>query len=226
MGPDGSVYVPKGTCDEAMLFISRDEGTSWTGVQVSSIDMAAGEHDAGVGVDDAGNVYYFWIGVDRLPYLAVSRDGGLTWGEPFMVGPPGLVEAHLPAAQAGGVGKVAFAYFGSFDSPGMGADPGDYAETTWHQLIGMSLDALADDPTFLTAIANPADDPIARGPCGTVRCNNAVKDFIHLEIGPDGTPWVASVDGCITACARGESLENDGREGAVARLWGGPSLLD
>lgn len=225
-GPDGSIYVPKGTCDEAFLFLSRDEGATWTGVQVSGIDMASGEHDAGVGVDAAGNVYYFWIGADRLPYLAVSRDRGMTWGEARMVGPPGLVEAHLPAAQAGGEGKVAFAYFGSFDSPGVGSDDGEYAGTTWHQLVGMSVDALADDPTFFTAYANPPDDPIAVGPCNTVRCNNAVKDFIHLEIGPDGTPWVATVDGCSEACAAAGSGENDLREGAVARLWGGPSLWD
>jgi hypothetical protein len=226
VGPDGSVYVPKGTCDEAMLFISRDEGMTWHGVQVSGIDMAAGEHDAGVGVDAAGNVHYFWIGADRLPYLATSTDGGETWGEARMVGPPGLQQAHLPAAQAGGAGKVAWAYFGSFDAPAPGSDDADYAGTTWHQMVGMTVDALADDPLLLTAYANPPADPIARGPCGTVRCNNAVKDFIHLEIGPDGTPWVASVDGCIRACAEGTSQENDGREGAVARLWGGPSLLD
>ncbi|MHB1261448.1 MAG: sialidase family protein [Thermoplasmatota archaeon] len=225
-GPDGTVYVPKGTCDEAMLFISHDEGATWDGVQVSDIPMARGEHDAGVGVDAAGNVYYFWIGGDRLPYLTISRDGGASWGAPFMVGPPGLKQAHLPAAQAGGEGKVAFAYFGSFNAPEVGADDAEYADTTWHQIVGMSVDALSDDPTFLTASATPADDPIAVGACNTVRCNNAVKDFIHLEIGPDGTPWVASVDGCIAACARGESIENDGREGAVARLWGGPSLQD
>jgi hypothetical protein len=225
-GPDGTIYVPKGTCNEAMLFISHDEGATWDGVQVSDIDMAAGEHDAGVGVDAAGNVYYFWIGLDRLPYLAVSRDGGLSWGEPFMVGPPGLKEAHLPAAQAAGEGKVAFAYFGSFDAPGVGSDDGEYAETTWHQMVGMTVDALADDPLFYTASTSPADDPIAVGPCNTVRCNNAVKDFIHLEVGPDGTPWVASVDGCSTACAASGSFDNDIREGAVARLWGGPSLLD
>ncbi|HJQ93944.1 MAG TPA: hypothetical protein VJ874_06655, partial [Candidatus Thermoplasmatota archaeon] len=184
------------------------------------------EHDAGVGVDPDGNVYYFWIGEDRLPYLSVSRDGGATWDDARMVAPPGLKEAHLPAAQAGGVGKVAFAYFGSFDSPGVGADDGEYGETSWHQVVGMTVDALGDDPTFYSAVANPADDPVARGVCGAVRCNDAVKDFIHLEIGPEGTPWAALVDGCLEECRRGEQTEIDGREGAVARLWGGPSLRD
>jgi hypothetical protein len=164
----------------------------------------------------AGNLHYFWIGSDRLPYLAISTDRGLTWGPARMVGPPGLVEAHLPALQAGGAGKSAWAYYGSFDSPG---DGGDEA-TTWHQLIGVTLDALAEDPVYLTAFANDPADPVARGVCGTVRCNNAVKDFIHLQIGPDGTPWVALVDGCLRTCSTGETTANDGREGAVARLWG------
>ena len=224
VGPDGTIYLPKGTCDEPMLFISHDEGMTWTGSQVADLAMAAGEHDAGVGVDADGNVYYFWIGSDRLPYLAVSHDQGATWDAPRMVGPPGLKEAHLPAAQAGDVGKVSFAYFGSFDSPGAGSDDGEYAETSWHQVVGMTVDALADDPTYFTALANDPADPVARGVCGTVRCNDAVKDFIHLEIGPDGTPWVALVDGCLDACRRGEQTDIDGREGAVARLWGGSTL--
>lgn len=225
-GADGAIYVPKGTCDEARLFISRDEGASWESTLVSDIDMAAGEHDAGVGVDAAGNVHYFWIGEDRLPYLATSTDGGRTFGPARMVGPPGLKEAHLPAAQAGGEGKVAWAYFGSFDAPGVGSDDAGYADTTWHQMVGMTVDALSDDPLLLTAYANDPADPIARGECGNVRCNDAVKDFIHLEIGPDGTPWVATVDGCSQRCAAGATEGNDLREGAVGRLWGGPSLLD
>lgn len=226
----GTVYLPKGLCGVAMLAISKDEGFSWTRVQVSDLgmpgDAANGfEHDAGVGVDADGSVYYFWIAGDRLPYLVVSRDGGASWDAPRMVGPPGLVEAHLPALAAGGVGKLAFSYFGSFDSPGAPWD-GEYSETSWHMVVGMTVDALADDPTYFTAVANDAADPVARGVCGLGRCNDAVKDFIHLEIGPDGTPWTALVDGCLDACRRGEQTEIDGREGAVARLWGGPSLRD
>jgi hypothetical protein len=225
----GAIYLPKGRCPNPWLAISHDEGRSWTRVQVADNGMPGDpdsgyEHDAGVDVDPAGNVYYFWIAADRLPYLSVSRDGGATWSPPARVGPPGLKEANLPALAAGATGKIAFAYFGAFDSPGAPWASSSYTNTTWHAIVSESVDALDADPTYLTAVADPPLDPVARGECGLVRCNDAVKDFISLEIGPDGTPWVALVDGCLAACKEHKQQGIDGREGAMARLWGGPSL--
>jgi hypothetical protein len=227
----GTLYLPKGRCPNPWLAVSKDEGNSWTRVQVAGNGMPGSwetgfEHDAGVGVDPAGNVYYAWIAADRMPYLAVSRDGGATWSAPIAVAPPGLREANLPALAVGGTGKLALAYFGSYDSPGAPWDRAAYGDTSWHQVITLSVDALADDPTFLTATANDPADPVARGECAIGRCNDAVKDFIHAVVGPEGTPWVSLVDGCLKACRAGQQTDIDGREGAVGRLWGGPSLLD
>jgi hypothetical protein len=161
-----------------------------------------------------------------LPYLSISRDGGVHWSSPAMVGPPGMEEAHLPALAVGAPGHVAFAYFGAYDSPGKPWTGASYTNTTWHVIVTESVDALDADPTYLTASGDPPGDPVARGECAIVRCNDAVKDFISLEIGPDGTPWVALVDGCLNACKAHQQQGIDGREGAMARLWGGPSLLD
>jgi hypothetical protein len=227
----GTIYLPKGRCPNPWLAISKDEGNSWTRVQVADNGMPGSwetgfEHDAGVGVDPAGNVYYLWIAADRMPYLAISRDGGATWSAPIAVAPPGLKEANLPALTVAGTGKLALAYFGSYDSPGAPWDPEAYGDTSWHQVMTMSVDALSADPTFLTATANDPADPVARGACNIVRCNDAVKDFISAETGPDGTPWVALVDGCLKECREGQQTDIDGREGALGRLWGGPSLRD
>jgi hypothetical protein len=62
-------------------------------------------HEAAVAVDPAGTIDYTWVARHRLPYLAVSRNGGKTFGEPLMVSPPGIREASLPAIDVGGDGK-------------------------------------------------------------------------------------------------------------------------
>ena len=123
VGPDGTVYVPRGMCGTPTLAISRDEGDTWEQVEIGKeLGMEIGgdleEHEARVAIDSSLNVYYFWVARDHLPYLAVSRDGGRTFGKPMMVAPPGLKEAMLPAVAVGDDGRVAFSYLGTRNSPG------------------------------------------------------------------------------------------------------------
>jgi hypothetical protein len=72
-----------------------------------------------VGIDEEGNIYAAWVAAgDRLPYLAISRGGGLRWSSPLMIGAPGVNEAALPRLVSGIRGDVDVAYFGSENSPG------------------------------------------------------------------------------------------------------------
>src|SRR6185436_747580 len=98
---------------------------------------------------------------------------------------------------------------------------GDYAKTTWNGYIGVSVDALADDPTFTTAPINDPADPLIRGACKSVQCQ-AQADFHGMAIAPDGTPWTALVDGCPPD--GGESCEGRGI-GVAGRLVGAPPLF-
>ena len=216
---EGTVYLPRGWCGQPWLAISRDEGATWTRVQVADNGMpehkggpqnyhptaADGyqEHEAGVAVDGKGNIYYTWTGKNRLPYLAVSRDGGATWGKPMMIGPPGLKEATLPAMDIGEDGKIAIAYIGSTDAPGGKAPDGhgpEYASTTWHGYVTVTDSALAKDPLFYTASVNRTDDPLVIGNCGILRCQQ-VYDFIDVVVDRRGGVWTSMVDGCFrTSC--------------------------
>ena len=160
-------------------------------------------HEAAVVADRKGNLYYTWIAADMLPYLAVSRDQGLTWSEPMRVSPPGVTQTSLPAiaiAPHGPAGKIAIGYMGSTNAPGppYKIDEASYQGATWNAYLTVSTNGLARDRRFRTATINDPARPLVVGKCGTLRCG-AQYDFIDVQVGPDGTPWMAVIDGAGAA---------------------------
>lgn len=234
VGPDGTVYLPRGYCGQPWLSFSKDEGATWTNVQVAKNGIST--HEAGVVADKAGNLYYTYTGRDRLPYLAISRDGGSTWKKPLMIGAPGVNEANLPSIAFGAKGKIAIAYMGTTNSPGMpfpnegqectaiGAcpDPPEYSKTTWNGYVTITANALDKRPVFYSASINNPKDPFIRGSCGPGRCK-AVFDFIDVTIDREGVAWSAWVDGCVAICIT-TGPTSSGSDGVVGRLAGGPRL--
>ena len=247
VGPDGTVYLPRGMCGTPMLAISRDEGDTWERVEIGKDlgmeigltgDIGIEEHEARVAIDPSGTVYYFWVARDHLPYLAVSRDGGRTFGTPMMVAPPGVQEAMLPSIATGADGRIAFSYLGTRNSPGgpfcvrtapdgcitadgsYGKGAAEYEKTTWDGYIGMSVDATSADPTFLTAAVNDPADPLSRGYCGGIACE-PTHEFHDVVVAPDGTPWASFSDGALPDPA----APAGGNVGIVGRLVGGPPLV-
>ena len=227
--PNGVLYLPSGWCGQPYLAISRDEGATWERTQIADTGMPGiqggeFEHEAAVAVDAGGNVYYFWTARDRLPYLAVSTDEGKSFSKPIMVGPPGLKEAWGPTMDVGDTGKIALAYVGSTNAPGGKSPTGEgplYDErVTWNGYITTTVDALSKDPRFFTTSVNRSSDPIMRGECRVIRCG-VQYDFIDVVIGPDGSPWVAMVDGCP---APGRSCGDSLGAGFVGTVTGAPKL--
>ena len=224
----GVLYLPRGWCGQPYLAISKDEGLTWERIQVAKNGMPFTDdgipgmirlyaHEAAVAVDDEGNIYYFWVARDQLPYLAVSTDKGKSFSKPIMVGPPGLTRAWGPTMDIGATGKIALAYVGSTTAPG-GVAPYStpYPDTvTWNGYITTSVDALAKNPRFFTTSVNSLSDPIDRGCCE----NWAQGDFIDVVVGPDGRPYTSMVDGCaFPGDACGDRL------GFVGTVVGGPKL--
>lgn len=208
-GPDGTIYIPKGHCGMPWLAISQDEGATWTRVQVA--DLPSAGHEASVAADARGNVYYGYIGSDKLPYLVVSRDGGLTWETPMMVGRPGVVEASLPSLDVGSSGLVAFGYMGTRDLP----EP-DYSKVAWDGYVTTTRNALARRPLFYSVSVNDRGDPLLRGTCPQSKCG-PVYDFVDVVVAPDDTVWGAFVDGCITVCEE-TGAANDGSNGLATEI--------
>ena len=227
VGPEGNVYLPRDYCGQPWLAISKDEGTTWTNVQVAK--NGANDADPSVATDRKGNIYYLYIGNDRLPYLVISKNEGKTWTKPMMVAPPGVNEANLPTIDVSAPGKIALAYYGSDNSPFPRCkdecDNADYSKTTWNGHMTISVNALDGDPVFYSTTVNDKRDPLKRIRCGPGRCDTNVYDFIDVQIGPDGRVYGAFVDACILVCATKDGLQDAGKDGVVGHLVGGPGLL-
>lgn len=233
VAPDGTVYLPREFCGRPELAVSTDEGLTWKRVVVSKKIRSTSQPKSGTGhpsvaVDAKGNVYYLWTSdKNRLPYLSVSKNQGKTWSDPVVASIPGLTETNLPQIDARGVGKIAFVYYGSSNSPypkcGLKCETKDYENTTWNGYLGVSADALSSNPTFVTGAVSERTDPLVRGRCGPGRCQS-VFDFIDVEIGPDGIAYGAFVDDCMNLCAEGGPSDPQDYEGLMTKLVGAPSL--
>jgi hypothetical protein len=231
VGNDGTVYVPKESCLQPWLAISKNEGQTWENVKVSNISAGNGILDPSVDVDKHGNIYYTWTGGDRRVYFTTSKDGGTTWSDAVVVSPPGVHEANLATLDVGGKGKVAIAFMGSENSPWRHncekrdtCPPDDkYTNTTWNGYVTTTTNALARNPVFVSTTVNPTNDPIARRRCGPGRCG-LVFDFIDVVIAPSGEPYATFVDTCIAMCAGESATTNYGADGVVVRIVGGRSL--
>jgi hypothetical protein len=239
VGPDGTVYLPKGHCGQPWLSISDNEGATWTRVQVANNGTAT--HEASVATDKKGNIYYSWIARDRRPYLTYSTNGGRTWAKPMMVGAPGVIEANLPSLDVGAPGKVAIAYMGSENSPYKPngkfeqsectlvesqldqCDDPRWEKATWNGYTTISANVFDREPLFYSGTVNAPSDPLSRRQCGPGRCK-AVFDFIDVVISPDGTAWTSWVDACVLACSLPGGTTNAGAEAVAGSLVGGPKL--
>jgi hypothetical protein len=236
VGPEGNVYLPRDYCGQPWIAITKDEGTTWTNVQVAKNGAPPGS-DPSVATDRNGNVYYLYTAKNRLPYLVVSRDEGATWSKPLMVGAPGVTEANLVTLDSSASpGKIAFSYYGSENSPfprcKMKCETKDYEKVTWNAYMATSVTALDDDPVFYSTTVNDKSDPMKRRFCGfppgnqgSNRCDTSVYDFIDIQIAPDGGVWGAYVDACRMVCVGKKGLQDDGNQAIVGSLVGGPGLL-
>ncbi|MDX6274522.1 MAG: hypothetical protein QOJ92_1732 [Frankiales bacterium] len=209
VGPDGTLYVPRGWCNQPWVAFSTDEGLTWTRTQVAKNGMnttlsggfgvvapGSGQSDyqATVMADGKGHVYFFWVALNRLPYLAVSRDGGKTFGKPIKVSPANVKEAWGPAIDLDSKGRLGLAYMASTNSPGA-PWRGSYSDVSFTGYLALVPNPLAAAPSVIAApVTGKADEPLVHGACGPGRCNAAVLDFIDVALAPDGSVYGAFVD--------------------------------
>jgi hypothetical protein len=219
--PAGRLYLPRGWCGKPWLAVSEDGGTTWRQSQVSRVGIAGNQ--ASVASDSAGNIYYLWWSDDtQLPYMAVSRNHGKTFGPAMLVSPPGMRAVNFPSIDASNPGHVAISFPGTTDPDSA------KASRPWNYYVAVSDNALADQPIFHSATANALKDPVHRGVCLN-RCAG-MFDFLDVVIAPSGQAWATEVDtctkGCITADGRtlSKSQAASDAQGVAVRQLAGPGL--
>jgi photosystem II stability/assembly factor-like uncharacterized protein len=224
----GRLLLPKGHCGQPWLAVSEDAGTTWTRTKVSNT-VSMPDNQSSVAVDDRGNVFYVWYdGEHKLPYLAVSTDHGKTFGKAIMIAPPGVHEVNWPTIAAGAAGRIVVSF------PGTTASDSTDLSRPWDLYVTTSTNALSDNPTFTSTIANTPGDPLHRGACDG-RCGN-MFDFLDVLAAPTpGAPiWGTAVDTCTDKLkcnkipAAGYDGTSDGvsvdMRGLVYRQMSGPQL--
>jgi BNR repeat-like domain len=233
----GRMLLPRGYCRDTLggndiptLAVSNDAGDTWRRTAVST-SVKSKDHEASVAVDFDNNLYYtYWDNKHELPYLATSTDHGQTWSKPLMIAPPGVHEATFPTIVAGTRGRIAITF------PGTRATDDTDLARPWNSYVVMSTNALADNPLFVSNIANKPGDPVHRGDCPD-RCGN-MFDFLDVQRAPaSGEAWATAVDTCTTkercnsvrAPGYNEDTEDDGvssdMRGIAIREVSGPLLV-
>jgi hypothetical protein len=202
----GRLFIPRGWCRTPMIAISSDAATTFHDVKVSDIPING--QQASVAVDREGTLYYAWYGglKEPLPYLSISRDHGEHWSTPLMIAPPGVHEVNFPTIDVGDPGKIAITF------PGTTSTGGTKDNTRpWNSYVVVSTNALSDDPLFLSNIANPKNDPVARGDCAD-RCGR-MYDFLDIVSAPNqgGRVFATAVDTCTAenSCNSKRVVGND-----------------
>lgn len=228
VGPDGTAYSPKPTCDGLEMAVSKDSGATWTLANIDDVGTwDALAHMTDAAVDRANNAYATWGGEDGFAYLTRTTDHGDTWSKPIRVSPPGVNSTAHYVVSAGGAGRIAVAYLGTrADTSGWETKDAQSAsdDARWHLYLSMTEDALAERPVWTTIQVTPDEDPVQIGPIwlsgGTNDARNLL-DFIDM-VERDGRIYIGYADGC-DACS--SASQSRGREATVAIMERGPSLL-
>jgi hypothetical protein len=206
VAPDGTLYVPKRFDGQPELAVSRTEGKTWKRRVVASNGSAGAA--TRVAVDRDGTVYYAWAGDDHMPYVAYSRDRGVTWSAPMNIAPPGVKETDLPRIAVAEPGRIAIVYLGSTNAPGHApyfdycdvllseCTNGVYEGVRWNGYISLIDDVFAADPIVHTGTVNDPSLPLFIGGCSADGACMANLDFLDVHFDANGTPWGAFVDDC------------------------------
>jgi hypothetical protein len=212
--PAGRLFLPKGHCGEPWLAVSEDGGLTWSRTKVSRVSAAGIQ--TSVASDTAGNLYYVWWSAKNfLPYMAVSRDHGKTFGPSMLIAPPGVQAVNFPSIDAGSPGHVTVTFPGSTEEKS--------PTRPWNSYVAVSTNALAPLPTFHSATANKVSDPVHRGACSS-RCGN-MFDFLDVVLGPNGAAWATVVDTCTSVkCVGDAGGKADDARGIVVRQIAGPGI--
>ena len=255
VGPDGTAYLPLKGCDgvptlnnfsnseffggRPSLTVSEDNGVTWQVRFGPEGSANPDESDPDVVVGPGGTLYFAWQdgsnptdvygGDETSARVAVSSDGGKTWGRTVDLSTPlGLHNVQFPNVMAGDDDRASVAFIGT---PGVGNDQDDDFRGDWHLYVSTTYDA---GVTWTTVDATPKNLinrgcvhmlGLAPGSQRTDGCSfRNMLDFNDITVDSVGRVLVAYTDACGEDCSASDGENADSRNVKVLRQSCGRGL--
>jgi hypothetical protein len=195
VGPDGTLYVPKGSPKGLAITMSKDEGDTWTDVVIPGSHFigtsAKNWLSLSVQLDAAGNLYAVWSDdKDLLPYIAFSKDQGATWSAPIGFGAPGVKTSAYPNLTIAAPGYVALSYYGSLDARTTGDGYFTTDNLAYNAYLAVTPDLFSTAPVFYSVTFNDPATPVFTG------LTYEVSEYAGYPVfASDGTIWATYLSG-------------------------------
>jgi hypothetical protein len=161
---DGTLYIAGRRCAKVALATSKDEGKTWSVMDVPNTKLITGATTVAVAgnpnyvltqpltLDSQGNLYVLYADESNILRLTISRNKGATWSTPVVVSAPTVKRTHLAGLTIKAPGKIAIAYYGTEGSATTGA---------YNMYVAESSNAFSATPTFKSQVLNAPSDPVA-----------------------------------------------------------------
>jgi hypothetical protein len=225
VAPDGTVYVPNGSCSGAQaISVSTDAGTTWTVRQVTGSAPSPGILDPSVAIGSDGTLYFAYVHSDGHAHVAVSHDQGVSWvndrdiGTSQNIGNAVFMEAVAGDPDRASVGFIGTTQTGDHESPNFNG--------IWYAYIAHTYDGGLN---WTTVNATP-NAPVQRegGICnsglGCTGHNRNLLDFNEITMDEKGRVLYGFADGCVNEC-ESSGPNSFSSKATIARQVGGKGLL-
>lgn len=206
--PDGSLFVEINCGSTTFLARSTDEGATWPLVTVKGAPVQL-PADGELRVGTNGELFLtYQASSGGALVVETSTTGGQSWNRALQLTPPGVGASIIQWSMAQrGTGQLALSYL---------VERG--TSSNYDGWVSWTSNINATAPVVWAATINPAAAPMRTSAPPAAR-----DDFIGVDIGPDGTPWVSYAGSCPgpvpgeQACA-GQSSDPEANEAIAGRL--------
>ncbi|HMC38127.1 MAG TPA: sialidase family protein [Acidimicrobiales bacterium] len=204
--PDGSLYVEDQCGSSTFLARSTDEAATWRLVATRGTPVVL-PADGELRIGSNGELFLAFQNAAGAVVVATSMDGGHTWAKPMQLTPPGLGPISQWAMAERGRGTVALSVLAARGTT-----------SVYDGWVVYTSDINAKAPVLWAVSVNPTGRPMRTSDPVPAR-----DDYIGVDVGPDGTPWVSFAASCPgpvggeAACA-GQSSNPEANEAIAGRL--------
>jgi BNR repeat-like domain len=199
--PDGNLYMAGRRCKKVGFATSKDEGKTWTVVDLPNTKLITGSTTIGIAgnpnyvltqpisSDEQGNLYVLYADDQDLLRLMTSRDKGITWSQPVVISAPQIAHVHLTSMAIKAPGQIAIAYYGTQDKQG--------TPTNHKAYVAESSNVFSLSPVFKSQQLNATGSPLfAKGFDANyvgMFAGGDLAELTQIQYAPNGDLFVSLV---------------------------------